>query len=80
MESLVILTTFTGIASGTEGVHGECHCLVSLFGEGTETHCTGNEVLHDFLYRLHLIYRDRILAEGEEVADEDRLLDRKSVV
>ena len=32
--------TFTGIASGTEGVHGECHCLVSLFGEGTETHRT----------------------------------------
>ena len=74
MESFVILTTFTGIASSTEGVHGECHCLVSLLREGTETHRTGNEVLDDFLYRLHLIYRDRILAETEEIADEDRLL------
>ena len=74
MESLVILTTFTGIASGTEGVHGECHCLVSLLGEGTETHRTGNEVLHDFLYWLYLVDRDRVLAETEEVADEDRLL------
>ena len=31
-------------------------------------------MLNDFLYRLYLVDRDRILAEGEEVADEDRLL------
>ena len=74
VESLVILTTFTGIASSTEGVHGECHCLVGLLGEGTETHRTSNEVLYDFLYWLYLVDRDRVLAEAEEVADEDRLL------
>ena len=47
---------------------------MSLLGEGTETHRPGNEVLHDFLYRLHLINRDRILAEGEEkiIVEYDR--------
>ena len=74
MESLVIFTSLTRIATCSEGVHGKCHRFVSLLGEGTETHRTCNEVLHDFLDRFYLVDRDRVLAESEEVADEDGLL------
>ncbi len=73
VESLIVLTTLTRVAAGTEGIHGERHCLVGFLGEGTETHGTRYEVLYNLLHRFHLIYRDRILAEVEEVADEDRL-------
>ena len=74
VEALIVLTTFTCVATSTEGVHGECHCLVGFLRQSTETHGTCYEVLYDFLHWLYLVDRDRVLAETEEVTDEDRLL------
>ena len=56
MEALVVLTTLTGVAACTEFVHGKTDSLVGLLGECTETHGASHEMLHDVLYRLHLVY------------------------
>ena len=72
----IVLASFTGVATGTQFVHGQRQCLVSLNAQGTERHRTCHEMLDDALYRLHLVDRRRLgsFFESEEIANEYRRL------
>ena len=71
METLVVLAALTGIAASSQLVHGETDGLVGFLRECTETHGSCHKVLYDALHRLHLVDRDGVLLEVEEVAQED---------
>ena len=72
VETLFVLTTFTGIASSTQLIHRQTHCLMSFLAQSTETHRTCYEVLYDAFYWLYLLDVDRVLLIFKEVAEEDR--------
>lgn len=70
----IILAALASVASGAKFVHGQRQCLMGLNTQGTETHGTCHEMLHDALYGLYLVNGRGLVCtlEAEEVADEDR--------
>ena len=70
----IILTALASVASSAKFVHGQRQCLMGLNTQGTETHRTSHEMLHDALYGLYLVNGRGLVCtlEAEEVADEDR--------
>ena len=71
VEALVVFASLTGVAAGSQFVHGQADGLVGLFGKGTEAHGTHHKVLHDAFHGFHLRDVDGVALEVEEVADED---------
>ena len=75
LEALSIFATLTGVALGTNAVHGNSKSLVSLLADSSERHGTGNEAVHDILNAFYLIDGDRgAFLEVEEIANEYGLL------
>ena len=70
MEACVVLASLAGVGASANLVHCKTDSLVCLYGESTETHGSYNEMLHDVLNRLYLIYRNWVALEVEEVAGE----------
>ena len=73
MVAGVVLTTLTSVGACTQLVHGECQSLMGLDAQSAEAHGTCYKMLHNALYRLHLVDRCRLgsLLELKEIADED---------
>ena len=75
LEALSIFATLTGVALGTNAVHGNSKSLVSLLADSSERHGTGDEAVHDILNAFYLIDGDRgAFLEVEEIANEYGLL------
>ena len=75
LEALSIFATLTGVALGTNAVHGNSKSLVSLLADSSERHGTGDEAVHDILNAFYLIDGHRgAFLEVEEITNEDRLL------
>ena len=70
-EAFGILAALTRIASSAYLVHGECHCLMRFFADGTERHGSRDEPTEDILYRLYLLNGYRVAAETKKVTQED---------
>ena len=72
METSRVFTTFTGVASCTQLIHGQSQGFVSFFTDCAKRHGSGDEVFHYVFYRFYLVDMNRVLLECEEVAQEYR--------
>ena len=69
-EACTVLTTFTGIASCSQRVHGQCHCFVCFLADGTERHGTRYKMPDNIFHRFYLRNVNRVTTESEKVAYE----------
>ena len=73
VETIFVFTTFSGVASCTKLIHCQCKCLMSLFRQSSETHCSCYEMLYNLLNRFNFLYWNRTTLEIKEIAYKNRL-------